>query len=113
MFGSSCRTSKAQRRVIFYTSRTSNERILSDENIILSKKELDNLDKKLEKEKNFLTKYNELKSRKINVTDTVLNKTENFNSLIKACDYIKSIEGKADRVTIRKYINTSKLYQKR
>lgn len=34
-----------------------------------------------------------------------------LNSLLSVADYIKKIDGKSDRATIRKYINTEKLYR--
>ena len=38
--------------------------------------------------------------------------SKTFDSLIKAADYIKKVEGSVDRATMRKYINTNKLYKK-
>jgi len=57
---------------------------------------------------------NSFKSKKIlltNITDPNLSNT--LNSLKAASDYIKKVEGKSDRVTMRKYINSGKLYQKK
>lgn len=56
---------------------------------------------------------NKLKPRKIQLTNTVkpeLSKT--FESLSSAAFYIKQVDGSCDRGTLRKYINSDKLYHK-
>jgi hypothetical protein len=55
---------------------------------------------------------NSVKSRKIILTNmNNSNVSKTLTSLKAASDYIKKVEGKSDRVTMRKYINSGKLYQ--
>ena len=69
---------------------------------------------KADKESNYLTSYNDAKSRKIVIKD-MLNegKIYTFNSLLKSVAFIKEASGSVDRSTMRKYIGTAKLYKKR
>lgn len=58
-----------------------------------------------------LNKNNPKRIRVENVETPELSK--NLDSLIKAADYIKNVEGSVDKTTMRKYINTNKLYKKK
>lgn len=56
---------------------------------------------------------NKLKARKIQLTNTVNPElSQSFNSLTSAAAHIKKVEGKCDRATMRKYINSDKFYHK-
>ena len=52
------------------------------------------------------------KARIISCINTLYaNLSKDLESLISATKYIKEVDGKSDRVTIRNYINTGKLYK--
>jgi hypothetical protein len=54
-----------------------------------------------------------LKPRKIQLTNTVKSElSQFFESLSSAAAYIKKVDGKCDKSTLRKYINSDKLYRK-
>lgn len=56
-------------------------------------------------------KINQAKKIKlINIVKPELSKT--LDSLIQAAEYVKKIEGASDRATMRKYIDTDKVYRK-
>lgn len=64
------------------------------------------------KSDSFFSEKTQLKPRKIKLINTAnpdLSKT--LDSLNSATLYIKNIEGKSDKATIRKYINSDKLYK--
>lgn len=64
--------------------------------------------------KSLIITNNPIKSRKILLTNIIEpNLSKRLNSLKAASDYIKKVEGKSDRVTMRKYIKSGKLYQKK